>query len=406
MPSAARSSPAGSTTWWRWAATAWPWGRSSPRRPTATTRSTTSRIDPRLGDDDDFDALIAACHERGIRVLFDGVFNHVGRAPRGSGTCSSRAGARRGGLVPTSTRRPTRPDGFGYRDVRGPRRAGRANHDEPGGARLRRRGDGPLAGPRRRRLATRRGLRRAAPFWATVLPRVRERHPDAWFVGEVIHGDYAGVRRASPDSTRSPSTSCGRRSGASLQRRATCTSWPGPSSRHDELLEHFVPLTFLGNHDVTRIASQLPDERHPGTRSRCCLPARRAERLLRRRAGAAARSRRTGPGGDDAVRPAMPGGPRRGTRGAPRGDRGLPPGAGPAPSPPLAGRRPGRGHRSDQHQRGAGRDPARGRPERPLRLVSTSATTPSRSRTARCSRPDAPSTATPSPPHAWAVVAG
>ena len=37
------------------------------------------RIDPRLGDDADFDALIAACRERGIRVLLDGVFNHVGR---------------------------------------------------------------------------------------------------------------------------------------------------------------------------------------------------------------------------------------------------------------------------------------------------------------------------------------
>jgi cyclomaltodextrinase len=30
-------------------------------------------------------------------------------------------------------------------------------------------------------------------FWATVLPRVRERYPDAYVVGEVIHGDYARV---------------------------------------------------------------------------------------------------------------------------------------------------------------------------------------------------------------------
>ena len=37
------------------------------------------RIDPRLGDDADFDALVAAAHERGVRVLLDGVFNHVGR---------------------------------------------------------------------------------------------------------------------------------------------------------------------------------------------------------------------------------------------------------------------------------------------------------------------------------------
>jgi glycosidase len=36
-------------------------------------------IDPRLGDGDDFDRLVAACHRRGIRVLLDGVFNHAGR---------------------------------------------------------------------------------------------------------------------------------------------------------------------------------------------------------------------------------------------------------------------------------------------------------------------------------------
>src|SRR5882757_4581098 len=38
------------------------------------------RIDPRLGDDADFDALVAAAHDRGLRILLDGVFNHVGRS--------------------------------------------------------------------------------------------------------------------------------------------------------------------------------------------------------------------------------------------------------------------------------------------------------------------------------------
>ena len=31
--------------------------------------------------------------------------------------------------------------------------------------------------------------------------------------------------------------------------------------RHDDFLDTFVPLTFVGNHDVTRIASQLTDAR-------------------------------------------------------------------------------------------------------------------------------------------------
>ena len=30
-------------------------------------------------------------------------------------------------------------------------------------------------------------------LYREVLPRVRSRHPDAWFLGEVIHGDYAQV---------------------------------------------------------------------------------------------------------------------------------------------------------------------------------------------------------------------
>jgi cyclomaltodextrinase len=37
------------------------------------------RVDPMLGGDQAFDALIAECHRRGMRVVLDGVFNHTGR---------------------------------------------------------------------------------------------------------------------------------------------------------------------------------------------------------------------------------------------------------------------------------------------------------------------------------------
>jgi len=36
-------------------------------------------IDRRLGDEDDFDALVSAADARGMRLILDGVFNHVGR---------------------------------------------------------------------------------------------------------------------------------------------------------------------------------------------------------------------------------------------------------------------------------------------------------------------------------------
>ncbi len=37
------------------------------------------RLDSRLGDNEDLAGLVKKCHEQGIRVIFDGVFNHVGR---------------------------------------------------------------------------------------------------------------------------------------------------------------------------------------------------------------------------------------------------------------------------------------------------------------------------------------
>ena len=41
----------------------------------------------------------------------------------------------------------------------------------------------------------------ATDFWAQVIPRVKEQYPDAWIMGEVIHGDYNGfVEQSKVDS--------------------------------------------------------------------------------------------------------------------------------------------------------------------------------------------------------------
>jgi glycosidase len=37
-------------------------------------------IDPRLGGQEDFDHLVAEAARRGLRIVLDGVFNHVGRS--------------------------------------------------------------------------------------------------------------------------------------------------------------------------------------------------------------------------------------------------------------------------------------------------------------------------------------
>ncbi|MBV9088753.1 MAG: DUF3459 domain-containing protein [Mycobacteriaceae bacterium] len=198
------------------------------------------RIDPRLGDDADLDHVIAEAHRRGLRVLLDGVFNHVGAdfpdtdlfAKHGSGFHTFEG---HGDLI---TLNHSSPEVIGYVvDV--------MNHWLDRGAdawRL----DAAYAVP--------------DSFWASVIPPVRERHPDAWFVGEVIHGDYpARVRDAHFDSV--------------TQYELWKATWSALNDgnfheldwalrRHNDFLETFTPMTFIGNHDVTRIASRLHEPRH------------------------------------------------------------------------------------------------------------------------------------------------
>jgi len=201
------------------------------------------RIDPRLGDDADFDALVAAARQRGMRVLLDGVFNHVGRGFR----------------APDPARWFKRA-GDGYAVFEGHDGLVELNHDEPAvldhvvrvmdhwldrgaaGWRL----DAAYAVP--------------PAFWRAALARVRPAHPDAWFVGEVIHGDYPAYLR---DSGLDGLT----------QYELWKATWSSLNDgnffelawaldRHAKVLESGLPMTFVGNHDVTRIASRLDDPAH------------------------------------------------------------------------------------------------------------------------------------------------
>ena len=146
-----------------------------------------------------------------------------------------------------------------------------------------------------------------ASFWAAVLPRVRARFADAWFVGEMIHGDYAGyVAESGLDSVTQ--YELWKATWSSLH-DVNLHELAWNLGRHAELLEHFVPLTFLGNHDVTRIAVQVPDERHHGHAVALLgfLPGVPSVYYGDELGLRAVKEDR--PGGDDAVRPAMPGGP-------------------------------------------------------------------------------------------------
>lgn len=200
------------------------------------------RIDPRLGDDADFDYLIEQARQRGLRVLLDGVFNHVGADFARYGD-------------------PESAHWFSGDNFEGHAELITLNHNDPAVADyvtdvmshwLERGADGwrldaAYTVPQR--------------FWAKVLPQVRKRHPDAWFVGELIHGDYAGIVESA-------------RFDSATQYELWKAVWSSLNDgnffeldhalqRHNDFLETFVPQTFIGNHDVTRIASRLQHPAHP-----------------------------------------------------------------------------------------------------------------------------------------------
>jgi glycosidase len=233
------------------------------------------RVDARLGTEDDLVQFVAATHEVGLRVVLDGVFNHVGRgfgpfvelAAKGPKSPFAQwflprplsADGETLGQAEGSTR--AQPDAEPEVEVfEGHRHLVRLNHDEPAvvehvrsvldywcsrgldGWRL----DAAYAVP--------------TDFWRQVLSPMRERHPEVWVFAELIHGDYAGfVRQSGVDSATQ--YELWKAIGSAIN-DANFFELAWALKRHADLLDAFVPVTFVGNHDTTRIASRLTDPRH------------------------------------------------------------------------------------------------------------------------------------------------
>lgn len=260
------------------------------------------RIDPRLGDEEDFDALVIACRERGIRLLLDGVFNHLGREhPRFQQALRDGIGSDAASWFHLYDNGPA---GISADYFEGHDQLIELDHDATEVQDLVR--DVMLHWLGRGIDGWRLDAAYAVDpaFWAAVLPPVRERYPDAWFVGEMIHGEYVDyVARSTIDSVTA--YELWKATWSSL-REANLHELEWTIGRHADLIDSFVPLTFLSNHDVTRVASQITDPRHaqhaiallgflPGIPSVYYGDEFGVEAVKEDR-----------PGGDDAVRPELP----------------------------------------------------------------------------------------------------
>lgn len=216
-------------------------------------------IDSRLGDLEDFTRLVDEAHRRGLRITLDGVFNHVGRSFGPFQRVASGDDTAEASWFTRTDPAPGQERGD-FVSFEGHSALVELNHDEPAVADL---VTAVMSywfalGVDGWRLDAAYAM--APQFWASVLPRVRAEHPDAYIFGEVLHGDYSAfVIESGVDSVTQYELWKAIWSGIS-EKNFFELAWS--MDRHGEFLDTFVPLTFVGNHDVTRIASVIPDERH------------------------------------------------------------------------------------------------------------------------------------------------
>ncbi len=265
-------------------------------------------IDHRLGDDRDFEALLRGCRDRGMRVILDGVFNHVGfhhpmfQVARASGPDPQGAGAEAARWFKLRwTPGVEQPD---YDVFEGHGGLVQLNHDDElvldyvvhvmdywlqrgiDGWRL----DAAYAVP--------------PGFWRAALARVRALHPDAWFVGEYIHGEPPEIlEQTTLDAVTA--YNLWRPLWRSLN-DANYFDLAWQVKRLAGYASEHPPMTFLGNHDVTRIANNIEDERHIGhaVASLFVLPGLPSVYYGDEQAFRGIKEDRFG--GDDAIRPMFP----------------------------------------------------------------------------------------------------
>lgn len=225
-------------------------------------------IDQRLGTNEDFKEVCDALHEEGIKVILDGVFNHVGREFWAfQDVLEKRQDSEyKDWFYINFDGNSNYGDGFWYEGWEGHFELVKLNLDNP---------------------AVRDHLLDAVGMWmdefgidgirldvAYMLNRTfmknlvdfaRDKNPEMVFIGEMLHGDYSTlVNHHMLDSATNYECYKGLYSsfnthnmheiGYSLNRQFGPEPWT---------LYQGLPLySFVDNHDVMRIATQLTDEKH------------------------------------------------------------------------------------------------------------------------------------------------
>ena len=222
-------------------------------------------LDSRLGTNEDLKAFVAACHEAGLRVIFDGVFNHTGR------------------------------DFFAFKDIQAHREASAYrdwycnvnfwgnneyndgfSYDNWGGYNL-------LVKLNQRNPAVRDYICDVIRFWVSefdvdgirldaadvldfefmkALRRTADEvKPDFWLMGEVIHGDYS--RWANENTLHSVTNYALHKALYSGHNDHNYFEIAHTVQRTNGLVPRHIKLyNFVDNHDVERIHTKLMNKAH------------------------------------------------------------------------------------------------------------------------------------------------
>lgn len=217
------------------------------------------RIDRRLGDEADLVALVEECHRRSLAVGLDAVLHHVGRRhPHFQDVLARGEQSPYCDWFEIDFSRPGH-DGFAYANFEGHGELVKLNHANP--RVLDWAVDFASYWIERGIDAYRLDAAYALPteFVSAFADRLRDVRSDLFLVGEVIHGDYSRIARRGRLSSVTQYELW--KAVWSSLKEGNFFELAHALERHAGFCERFRPWNFLGNHDTTRIATQLEDQR-------------------------------------------------------------------------------------------------------------------------------------------------